>query len=394
MFITLPRKFKEMVERVYLKYFDENFDAIVEVINGNLDETNVKNSQAVDGLHAYPFSNPQPNALIGLNGSAKLPDSVLPVPLPNTLANVVTNHNKSQHDALGIDAASLGGKTASATPGVDRIPISNGTTGQIDFDAHTVDGLHAKTHDHPTAGALLALDGSAKIPNAVLRMGHGNGINADTVDNLHANNTANNLPVLDSNACIPLVNINPTLTGKSADMLDGYHASQTPTVGQNRVPVTQTTGKLHQDFIEFPVRGATVYRASPQSIATSFSTTLLWTHELYDTDSIHSIVTNTSRLTVPTGVSFVRVKAQVTWTLISSGELLLYIVKNGAAFIGQPLSSVIANGILGQSQSITSSILPVSSGDYFEACVAQYSGTNKDCCLDQYRSWFALEILK
>jgi hypothetical protein len=37
------------------------------------------------------------------------------------------------------------------------------------------------------------------------------------------------------------------------------------------------------------------------SISTSTNTAISWTSELYDTDSYHSTVTNTSRITIPSG---------------------------------------------------------------------------------------------
>ncbi len=47
--------------------------------------------------------------------------------------------------------------------------------------------------------------------------------------------------------------------------------------------------------------GCSLYKSAAQSIANDSSTTITWDSENYDTDSLHSTVTNTSRITIPTG---------------------------------------------------------------------------------------------
>jgi hypothetical protein len=72
------------------------------------------------------------------------------------------------------------------------------------------------------------------------------GIDVETVDGAHAGVAANNVLKLDSNAFVPLGNIPSTLTGKSADQLDGYHAS-TGTTG-NSIPVRDGSGVIPGDI--------------------------------------------------------------------------------------------------------------------------------------------------
>ena len=47
--------------------------------------------------------------------------------------------------------------------------------------------------------------------------------------------------------------------------------------------------------------GCSLYKSAAQSIANDSSTTITWDSENYDTDSLHSTVTNTSRITIPSG---------------------------------------------------------------------------------------------
>ncbi len=57
------------------------------------------------------------------------------------------------------------------------------------IDADSVDTIHASST--PTAGRLLSLDGSGKFPNTVLYTGSGNGLDADLLDGLEANDIIN-----------------------------------------------------------------------------------------------------------------------------------------------------------------------------------------------------------
>jgi hypothetical protein len=64
-----------------------------------------------------------------------------------------------------------------------QVPVSNGTLNG-NLNADLLDGLHASST--PTSGYLYPLDGSAKIPNARLYTGSGNGLDADLLDGFHA----------------------------------------------------------------------------------------------------------------------------------------------------------------------------------------------------------------
>lgn len=60
-------------------------------------------------------------------------------------------------------------------------------------NSNTVDYIHANAS--PTADTLLPLDGSGKYPNSVLNTGHGNGLDADTLDTYEAGNSSGNVPI-------------------------------------------------------------------------------------------------------------------------------------------------------------------------------------------------------
>ncbi len=60
--------------------------------------------------------------------------------------------------------------------------------GASDLDADMVDGIHASST--ASANKLYPLGNNKKIPNSVLKTGHGNGLDADTVDGEHADKFA------------------------------------------------------------------------------------------------------------------------------------------------------------------------------------------------------------
>jgi hypothetical protein len=109
--------------------------------------------------------------------------------------------------ATGIDAAKILSIAASTIP-LNTIPAT--LTGK---DADTVDGYTPGT----TAGKLLILDGSGKVPTANLPTTLPTGTDSDSVDGYHAGgNTAGTLLILDGSGLVPLADIPTTLTGKTA----------------------------------------------------------------------------------------------------------------------------------------------------------------------------------
>lgn len=143
-------------------------------------------------------------------------------------------------------------------------------------------------------------------------------------------------------------------------------------------------------------RGALVYLDSTQSIATATPENIDWDQEIYDTDDIHDNVTNNSRLTVPSGVSFVKVSAQIIWALDTAGDRTVEILRNGASdhFSARIEWSAGPNSTF-DTQNPTSAIIPVSGGDYFEVEVVQTSGGALDIngsAIDS-KVWFAMEII-
>lgn len=137
-------------------------------------------------------------------------------------------------------------------------------------------------------------------------------------------------------------------------------------------------------------QGALVKFASDESMTGGASETLAWDSEVYDEGGWHESVTNPSRLTVPAGVSRVRITIAVVWQSINDSYFRIFLYKGGSeittgggiyhySYLGE-------NGVV-PSIHVSTPVLEVSAGDYFE--VNALIGVNATVEAD--RSWFAIE---
>lgn len=143
-------------------------------------------------------------------------------------------------------------------------------------------------------------------------------------------------------------------------------------------------------------RGALVAKAADQTGAnySTASAVVTWDSEIYDTDGFHDSVTNNSRLTVPNGVSKVRLLTQTSFLLVtaSSTIIILQIQKNGSlVFGGVPMSRDSVANTDPQVQT-ASPVLPVVPGDYFEVLLTVAGDTS--VTLTSANSWFAVEVVE
>jgi hypothetical protein len=142
-------------------------------------------------------------------------------------------------------------------------------------------------------------------------------------------------------------------------------------------------------------RGALVYQASSQTGANYFTgapVAIPFDAESYDTDLIHDNVTNNTRLTVPAGVTKVRLSGCASISNSTSGnfhELTIY--KNGSlTYNGSPANRAEVT-VTGHGLQIVTPVLDVTAGDYFELKLSSETDTSID--LNSPRTWFAMEIV-
>lgn len=138
-------------------------------------------------------------------------------------------------------------------------------------------------------------------------------------------------------------------------------------------------------------RGALVKKSVDQTAANyTTSTAVAWDGEEYDTSSLHDNVTNNTRLTVPSGASYVRLSASITVASLTADTWLsMNIRKNAAAFIGRGAISI-ETGQTGQGISVVTAVVAVTPGDYFEVFLQTESDTSID--IVSAASWFAMEV--
>lgn len=135
-----------------------------------------------------------------------------------------------------------------------------------------------------------------------------------------------------------------------------------------------------------PYSGARVVRTSDVGI--SGVLVVAWQSEERDTDSFWSAGAPT-RLTVPTGVTKVKVSASARLT--GSGVLLqAAFLKNGAASAGLGTQSGTVQDIF-----VGSDVLDVVAGDYFEVQLFTGSGATVEATTSGIaRTWFAMEVIE
>lgn len=129
------------------------------------------------------------------------------------------------------------------------------------------------------------------------------------------------------------------------------------------------------------VTGALVYKNTDQLITHGIGTVINWQASDYNTNSVWSGV-NPSRLTVPTGVSKVRIKAYVRYDTGIYDRVSLYLLKNGTTYnpqytcdderAGHPTASITPM------PRIESPIMSVVAGDYFEIATLHINPSSAD----------------
>ena len=118
--------------------------------------------------------------------------------------------------------------------------------------------------------------------------------------------------------------------------------------------------------------GARVFNSANQSLTNNTLTALAFDSESFDTDAYHSTVTNTSRLTVPTGKGgYFLISASVEWPSNTTGARQLFIRVNGTSYIG---GVAINSPPTGSSIQTVGLIYNLADADYVEAVAAQGSG--------------------
>lgn len=141
-------------------------------------------------------------------------------------------------------------------------------------------------------------------------------------------------------------------------------------------------------------RGALVKNNSDLTAfnASAGDTLITWADEVYDTSSFHSTVTNTSRLTVPADVSYVRLTANLHLDLLGGGtDIIMHLRKNGSNLSDGGFH--IGNDALANFGTLfgVSGVLAVAENDYFEVTLFVNGDSSVTVVSD---SFFQMEVIQ
>ncbi len=139
-------------------------------------------------------------------------------------------------------------------------------------------------------------------------------------------------------------------------------------------------------------RGALAKLSTGESISNALNTAIPWDSTDHDTDSIWSSGSPT-RLTVIADVTRVRLQVGIDWAVNSSGIRQIFIRKNGGALPSEASDARGAASAGSTIAAISTPVLEVVAGDYFEAVVHQTSGGALDVDATA-SSFFSMQIVE
>jgi len=201
--------------------------------------------------------------------------------------------------------------------------------------------------------------------------------------------------------------LNDMVDMSSAQTITGQKTLESPVINTPTIesPVINgtITGTAAANFLG---RGALVYATvdQPTNAVGGTWTRIAFAAEDYDTDLIHSNVTDNDRLTVPAGVSMVRLVSSLKFEYINGAAREVIIGKNTpnglnavpVEAVGLPSSGSDGSSTTGfsNSYSMVSAKLNVVPGDYFTIHARQGSSSNLNVIgTNPSDTWFSMEII-
>ena len=150
----------------------------------------------------------------------------------------------------------------------------------------------------------------------------------------------------------------------------GYTMTDSDMTGMQAVFASLVTGADKGTV----TKAALLQKTGYQGITTQAA--VVWTSAVYDDAGFWS-GTNPTRTTIPAnqGITRVRLISNGSWAANASGSRVMAHEKNGSPFIGMGyMGQPAATDQIGSNQNISSAIIPVQDGDYFETVVAHSAG--------------------
>ena len=182
----------------------------------------------------------------------------------------------------------------------------------------------------------------------------------------------------------------PSLLDKFKDFVNGLRANWEAYeghVGDFEAHLAESANKAHGGF-----KGTLVRVSTNQSIPHNTATEVRFNDIIYE-----DLPCTITRITIPAGVSKVKIMASIMWGGTGAGASesayrRITLLKNGSIFTGSSQHELpsIANLLC---SNISSPVINVSEGDYFQVRAQQTTGSSLSI-LDDPRSWFAVEVVE
>jgi hypothetical protein len=137
--------------------------------------------------------------------------------------------------------------------------------------------------------------------------------------------------------------------------------------------------------------GCSLKRSTDLTVSNNAWNMITYDQENYDTDGFHSTVTNTSRITIPSGkAGKYQILTNILWNTSSVGERYLSLTKNGTEVIriygGVPTSA-------GQFSQSLATIEDLAVNDYIEMRCFQTTGGNLTALFNGFGTYFTVNYL-
>lgn len=205
--------------------------------------------------------------------------------------------------------------------------------------------------------------------------------------------TTNRVNIANTAPCIFIQS--PVLNVSAGD----YFELRFSVVTDNSITVVAQSSWFHCEVVcqsrplNTAFAGAMVKKAADQTAANySAGAAVAWDTEIYDTLGFHDNSSNTSRFTVPAGVTKVRLAGNVNASSVTANNgLQVYLYKNGTSTFDGNASNVTQQNSTTPWASFVTGVLDVSAGDYFELGLAC---ADASITIEQEGSWFSIEAVE
>lgn len=185
--------------------------------------------------------------------------------------------------------------------------------------------------------------------------------------------------------------IQPTLLTTKGDLISATAASTVARLGVGANATVLTADSTEATGLKWATPatgstavGATAFTSTTQNTTQNVATIINLNSEAFDTDSMHSTATNTSRLTIPTGKGGYYLVNVMTVIDASGNDVFITILKNGTTITGYGQwnnNRMAASNYGGAGYVIAwgSQTYPLSAGDYIEVAVTTAKATGANC---------------